>query len=117
MAKLLPSKRKRRGMAKKQRVPNVLWRLFGARARTLANTIITLIPSSLRVNCPRNCLRCISGVEDTMAFLLRPSDPSDYIELLNQCFVVIHKNAPPLSEFCPDNRMSQKQVSGISSDL
>ncbi|KAK0575118.1 hypothetical protein LWI29_034268 [Acer saccharum] len=45
-----------------------------------------------------------------MSFLLRPDDPSDYRSLLDNCFVVVNDRAPPLLDFSPENRWSQKQV-------
>ncbi|KAL7239924.1 hypothetical protein ACSBR2_005732 [Camellia fascicularis] len=100
-------------MAKKrQRVPEVLWRLFHNRARTLADTVISLIPPSppaAECRCKgRRCLGC-SG-QGYMSFLLRPDDPSEYRKLLTHCFVVVSDNAPPLSTFRPDCRWSQDEI-------
>ncbi|KAL6952895.1 RNA-directed DNA polymerase [Sarracenia purpurea var. burkii] len=100
-------------MARKRRVPEVLWRIFHNRARTLGDTIISLIPSSppseAKCRCKgRKCLGC-SG-DDAMSFLLRPEDPSEYRKLLTQCFVVVSDNAPTLSAFSPDRRWSQHQM-------
>lgn len=103
-------------MAKKRsrrRVPEVLWRLFHNKARTLADTILSLIPSPpLAVaNCRckgRRCLGCMG--DKAMSYLLRPKDPSDYRKLLTQCFVVVPDGAPPLSGFDPHNRWPQLEV-------
>ncbi|GMQ09700.1 hypothetical protein CsSME_00052977 [Camellia sinensis var. sinensis] len=100
-------------MAKKRkRVPEVLWRLFHNRARTLADTVISLIPPSpppAECRCEgRRCLGC-SG-QGYMSFLLRPDDPSEYRKLLTHCFVVVSDNAPPLSTFRPDCRWSQDEL-------
>ncbi|KAF5956036.1 hypothetical protein HYC85_008892 [Camellia sinensis] len=100
-------------MAKKRkRVPEVLWRLFHNRARTLADTVISLIPPSpppAECRCKgRRCLGC-SG-QGYMSFLLRPDDPSEYRKLLTHCFVVVSDNAPPLSTFRPDCRWSQDEL-------
>ncbi|KAH7862803.1 hypothetical protein Vadar_009797 [Vaccinium darrowii] len=98
-------------MARKRRVPEVLWRMFNSRARTLADTIVALVPPSTPSACrckARGCLAC-SG-DGAMSFLLRPEDPSDYRTLLNQCFVVVSDNAPTLSAFYPDRRWSQREI-------
>lgn len=101
-------------MAKKKgRVPEVLWRLFHNRARTLSDTIKSLIPppppSAAHCLCNgRRCLGC-SGA-NAMEFLLRPADPSDYRKLLKHCFVVVDENAPSLSVFEPHHRWSQIEV-------
>ncbi|CAL5339265.1 unnamed protein product [Camellia sinensis] len=99
-------------MAKKRkRVPEVLWRLFHNRARTLADTVISLIPPSpppAERRCKgRRCIGC-SG-QGYVSFLLRPDDPSEYRKLLTHCFVVVSDNAPPLSTFRPDCRWSQDE--------
>ncbi|KAL5763009.1 hypothetical protein ACOSP7_019273 [Xanthoceras sorbifolium] len=100
-------------MAKKRRVPEVLWRLFRDRPRTLAHTIISLIPlspsSTCQTNRHRRCLLCTVD-QNPMSFLLRPDDPSDYQTLLNHCFVVLNDRAPPLQDFSPENRWSQQQI-------
>ncbi|XP_057948417.1 telomerase reverse transcriptase isoform X2 [Malania oleifera] len=99
-------------MGKKRRVPEALWRLFRNRARTLAETILLMIPPSTSAECDcagRRCL-CCSG-SDALFFLLRPDDPSDYRKLLTQCFVVVSLNAPPLSlPRRPDSLWSQHQI-------
>ncbi|XP_052170563.1 telomerase reverse transcriptase [Diospyros lotus] len=99
-------------MAKKRRVPEVLWRLFRNRARDLAHTIISLLPppppSPAECLCKgRQCLGC-SG-DRAMSFLLRQDDPADYRKLVTQCFIVVSDNAPPL-EFSPERRWSQRQI-------
>ncbi|XP_065632658.1 telomerase reverse transcriptase [Quercus suber] len=77
---------------KRRRVPEVLWRLFRKRARSLACTIESLLPLS-------------------MSSLVRDEkDPSQYRKLLNQCFLVLSENAPPLSHFNPHSRWSQSQI-------
>ncbi|XP_058225242.1 telomerase reverse transcriptase isoform X3 [Rhododendron vialii] len=102
-------------MARKRRVPEVLWRLFNSRARTLADTIISLIPpttpsAAAACRCKgRGCLGCTG--DGAISFLLRPDDPSDYRKLLYQCIVVVSDNAPPFSAFYPDRRWSQQEVS------
>ncbi|XP_071739579.1 telomerase reverse transcriptase [Rutidosis leptorrhynchoides] len=102
-------------MAKKRRVPEVVWKLFRNRAQTLAETILSLIhsPSLAKVQCcckdSRNCLRCCCA-GDRMSFLLREDDPSDYRNLLNLCFIVISDNAPSLSHFDPQSRWSQLEI-------
>nr|GMC72337.1 telomerase reverse transcriptase isoform X1 [Ipomoea batatas] len=98
---------------KKRRVPDVLWRLFRNRARTLSDTIKSLIPppppSAAHCLCNgRRCLGC-SGA-NAMEFLLRPTDTSDYRKLLKHCFVVIDENAPSFSVFDPHHRWSQIQI-------
>ena len=70
----------------------MLWRLFRKRARSLASTIESLLPSS-------------------MSSLVRDEkDPPQYRKLLNQCFLVLSENAPPLSHFNPHSRWSQSQI-------
>ena len=97
--------RKRR----KRRVPEILWRLFRHRARTLADTIASLIPPLPHCGCNgRRCLGCIGG--DADSYLLRPQDPPNYRKLLSECFVVVSYNAPPLSTIYLDRRWSQLQV-------
>ncbi|KAI3764304.1 hypothetical protein L2E82_14311 [Cichorium intybus] len=69
-------------MTKKPRVPGVLWKLFQNRARTLAETILSLIPpqqssATVQCRCSRHCLHCCCD-GDRMSFLLREDDPSDY---------------------------------------
>ncbi|RAL53891.1 hypothetical protein DM860_004362 [Cuscuta australis] len=98
---------------KKRRVPEVLWRLFHNRARTLCDTIISLIPPppSPEADClcnGRGCLGC--GGANAMAFLLRPTDPPDYRKLLSHCFVVLDESAPSLSVLDPHHRWSQVEI-------
>ncbi|PIN23740.1 Telomerase catalytic subunit/reverse transcriptase TERT [Handroanthus impetiginosus] len=101
-------------MARKQkRVPVVLWRLFRDRARSLADTILALIPSSPATadgcRCRgRRCLSC-SG-DEAMSFLVRPDDPSDYRKLLTGCYVVVSENAPSLLVVDPNCRWSQREI-------
>ena len=104
-----------RKMPKKRRVPEVLWRLFRHRARTLASTIVSLVPplppsscSCSRSRTGSQCLSC-SGSE-AMSFLVRKEDPQEYVKLLNKCFVVVSENAPPLSRFQSHSRWPQSQV-------
>ncbi|KAL5722755.1 RNA-directed DNA polymerase [Ranunculus cassubicifolius] len=98
---------------KKQRIPEVLWRLYGTRARTLAETIINLLPpsSSSKSRC-RGCLRCTSSESDAMKFLIRSNDPANYIKLLTKSFAVISLNAPQFfgGSCCSNCKWSQKQI-------
>ncbi|RYQ95799.1 hypothetical protein Ahy_B08g091158 isoform B [Arachis hypogaea] len=91
-------------MARKRRptVPGVLWRMFRNRARTLCDTIISLLPPPLASPdlCRCNGRRCLGCAADAMSFLLRPDDPSDYRKLLTKCFVVVAGNAPSVPCFC-----------------
>ncbi|KAK9169547.1 hypothetical protein Syun_001687 [Stephania yunnanensis] len=105
-----------RNRKKTVRVPETLWRLFGNRARTLAETLCSLLPplpppSPMKCGCRDGqiCLACV-GNEDAMSSLLRPDDPSDYRTLLNRCFVVVSENAPPLTGFSFVNRLSQHEL-------
>ncbi|KAM4122947.1 hypothetical protein ACB094_01G122500 [Castanea mollissima] len=83
------------GNKKRKRVPEVLWRLFRKRAQSLEWTIESLLlPSS----------------EKAMSLLVRDKDPLQYRKLLNQCFLVLSENAPPLSHFNPHSRWSQSQI-------
>ncbi|KAM6546130.1 hypothetical protein CsatB_026866 [Cannabis sativa] len=85
---------------KRTRVPDVIWRLFGSRARTLSNTIVSLLPASTPT------------LSDDMSFLLRPGDSSDYRKLLDRCFVVISENTPKItiSRFSPVSHWPQHQI-------
>ncbi|KAL0462694.1 UNVERIFIED_CONTAM: hypothetical protein Slati_0157000 [Sesamum latifolium] len=98
---------------KRKRVPEVLWRLFHHRARSLAETILVLVPplpaTASGCRCKgRRCLSC-SG-EKAMSLLVRPDDPSDYHKLLTGCFVVVSEDAPPFPVFDPHCRWSQCEV-------
>ncbi|XP_073129217.1 telomerase reverse transcriptase isoform X2 [Henckelia pumila] len=97
-------------MARKRRVPEVLWRLFHNRARPLAETILALIPPP-PVGCRcrgRRCL-CCSG-DQAMSFILRPEDPPDYRKLLTGCYAVVSENAPPIPVLDPHCRWSQQEI-------
>ncbi|KAI3719588.1 hypothetical protein L6452_20490 [Arctium lappa] len=99
-------------MAKKRIVPEVLWKVFQNRARTLAETILSLIPpATVQCRCKGSghCLRCCCD-GDRMPFLLRENDPSDYRKLLNQCFVVVSDNAPSPPPFDPHSRWPQLEI-------
>lgn len=99
---------------KRKHVPEVLWRLFGNRARTLADTILSLIPpppdtqAACRCKRRRGCLSCSGG--GAMSFLVRSGDLQDYLKLLNGCFVVVSDDAPPFPFFDPQRRWSQREV-------
>ncbi|KAL2616729.1 hypothetical protein AAZX31_08G154700 [Glycine max] len=98
---------------KKPAVPGVLWRMFGARARTLSSTIISLLPPpSPPALCHCRGRGCLGCAVDAEKFLLRPEDPSDYRELLSKCFVAVPRNAPsPLPFFSPlSSRLSQYMI-------
>ncbi|KAK6140447.1 hypothetical protein DH2020_025808 [Rehmannia glutinosa] len=98
---------------KRERVPEVLWRLFRNRARTLADTILALIPPPPAKGAECRCkgCRCLScSGDEAMSFLVRPGDPSDYRKLLTGCFVVVSENAPPLPVFDPHCRWSQCEI-------
>ncbi|XP_024934721.3 telomerase reverse transcriptase isoform X2 [Ziziphus jujuba] len=110
-------------MPDKRRTPVILRRIFRDRARTLANTIISLLtlPSPSAVtdcsHCEgRRCLFC-GGAEEAINFLLRRSDPSGYRKLLNRCFVVISETAPPNPHFQPYNNWSQHQIVATTIEL
>ncbi|GAB2290163.1 hypothetical protein Dimus_024445 [Dionaea muscipula] len=104
-------------MGKRKRTPEVLWRLFRERARTLAETIVYLIPPECHCAGHRHfkCLHCAfhGGGEEqaSMSHLLRPGDPSEYSNLLHKCYVVVPENAPPLPpDTSPINRWAQHQI-------
>ncbi|MED6133771.1 hypothetical protein PIB30_031322 [Stylosanthes scabra] len=86
---------------RKPAVPGVLWRMFRNRARTLFDTVISLLPPPPAS--PDLCLckghRCLGCAPDPKSFLLRSGDPSDYRKLLTKCFVVVAGNAPSVSRF------------------
>lgn len=95
------------GKKKKRRVPEVLWRLYRDRARSLSHTVTYVFTQTQLPPSSSNT----SGAENDKSFLLKPDDPSDYRNLLNNCFIVISDNAPPLpSHFSLRNRWSQHQV-------
>ncbi|KAH6824527.1 hypothetical protein C2S53_010341 [Perilla frutescens var. hirtella] len=101
---------------KRKRVPEVLWRLFGRRARTLADTIIALIPTPpphtvAACRCEgRRCLSCCGGEEAKPSFLVRSGDSSDYHTLLTGCFVVVSEHAPPVPVYDPHCRWPQLEI-------
>ena len=100
-------------MGKRKRVPEVLWRMFGNRARTLSEAIISLIPQHCDCNGRGKCLRCVFGVGDeaAMAYLIRPDDLQEYRQLMMKCFVVIPTDTPPLPPLLSFSlRWSQPQV-------
>ncbi|KAI5410408.1 hypothetical protein KIW84_055785 [Lathyrus oleraceus] len=97
---------------RKQQVPGVLWRLFRNRARTLSQTILSLLPppppSPDLCHCKGH--RCLGCCSDARSFLLRPNDPPDYRKLLANCYVVVSENAPLIRFFIPHSHCSQIQV-------
>jgi telomerase reverse transcriptase len=97
---------------RKQQVPGVLWRLFHDRARTLSETIISLIPSPPHSPYTTYCKsrRCLGCSSDARSFLLRPDDPSDYRQLLENCYVVVSENVQPIRHFIPFLHSPQKEV-------
>ncbi|QCD95571.1 telomerase reverse transcriptase [Vigna unguiculata] len=90
-------------------VPGVLWRMFRHRARTLSDTVTSLLPPPPKLcRCDgRGCLGCTL---DAKSFLLRPDDPSDYRELRNECYVVVSENAPSLSFSVSRSGLSQDEI-------
>ncbi|XP_057456019.1 telomerase reverse transcriptase [Lotus japonicus] len=86
---------------RKSQAPAVLHRLFRDRARTLFDTIISLLPSPRPSPelCFCNRRRCLGCAADARAFLIRPDDPADYRKLLTKCYVVVSENAPPVRFF------------------
>ncbi|KAM0057268.1 putative RNA-directed DNA polymerase [Helianthus debilis subsp. tardiflorus] len=97
----------------RKRVPEVLWKLFGKRAQSLAEALLSLIPpATLQCRCKgsRACLRCRSSDTERMSFLLREDDPSHYRTLLNHCFVVHFHTAPSPPPFDYHSRFSQIEL-------
>ncbi|XP_019239201.1 PREDICTED: telomerase reverse transcriptase isoform X3 [Nicotiana attenuata] len=97
---------------KRRRVPPVLWRLFHNRARTLGDTILSLVPSKTSANClckGRQCLGCV-GENGATSFLIREKDPDNYRKLLNKCFVVLSDSTPPLRVYDPHCRWSHLEL-------
>lgn len=93
-------------------VPEILWKLFGKKARNLKDTIVDLIPDrNIRPEQCRcrsqGCLRCS---REKPSFLLRPDDPIHYRKLLHSCFVVLGEQTPPLLDFSPRSWWSQREV-------
>ncbi|KAB2085690.1 hypothetical protein ES319_A05G416000v1 [Gossypium barbadense] len=106
-------------MARKRKrswkAPMVLWQIFKNDARNLAKTIAFIIP---RPSPPFTCGRCegrfcLRCCEDPMSFLIRPDDPLDYVNLLNDCFVVVNEDAPFI-DFYPDKRWTQEKHTNSS---
>ncbi|CAJ1958847.1 unnamed protein product [Sphenostylis stenocarpa] len=93
----------------KPSVPGVLWRMFRHRARTLSDTITSLLPPPPQL-CRCDGRRCLGCTLDAKSFLLRPDDPSDYRKLLTQCYIVVSENAPSLPFFVPLSGLPQDQV-------
>lgn len=105
---------------KKTRVPDILWRLFGNRARTLADTILALIPPSPErenaCHCSgKLCLGCCG--DESSSFLVRPEDPSDYYKLLTRCFVVVSEVPHPPLDFDLRCFWSHREVKYSSASL
>lgn len=106
-------KREKMGKKNKRRVPEVLWRLYRDRARSLSHTVTYLFTQTQLPPSNSNT----SGAEDDMSFLLKHNDPTDYRNLLNNCYIVINDNARPLpSHFSLRNRWSQHQVTIMPGD-
>ncbi|KAF8102970.1 hypothetical protein N665_0189s0024 [Sinapis alba] len=101
-------------MARKPRrnVPEILWRLFGKRAKNLQEAIVDLInrrniqPEQCRCR-GQGCLGCIP---DKPSFLLRSDDPIHYRKLLHRSFVVLPEQTPPLPSFSPTSWWSQREI-------
>ncbi|KAK9075009.1 hypothetical protein SSX86_003328 [Deinandra increscens subsp. villosa] len=97
-------------MTQRRRVPEVLWKLFQNRSRTLAETLLSFIPPATlqcRCNATPDCIRCTS---DRTSFLLRDDDPSDYRNLLNNCFVFVPENAPSPPLFDHNSLLLQIEI-------
>ncbi|XXG76954.1 hypothetical protein AAC387_Pa08g1206 [Persea americana] len=100
-------------MSKKRKAPEVLHRAYGARAHTLADTILSLMPppppSPAECRCKgRRCLGCSGAAASS--FLLRDGDDSDYIRLLTESYAVLSDNAPLLPAFDPAQRRQQRNI-------
>ncbi|KAM7262138.1 hypothetical protein ACFE04_021215 [Oxalis oulophora] len=97
---------------KKERVPPILWKAFNNGAKTLNDTILSLIPPhSPATVCTRGgCLQCTRGDATSSSFLLRDHDPPDYRRLLNRCYVVVSHEAPPFDELSSHSSWSQRQI-------
>ncbi|KAJ7949160.1 Telomerase reverse transcriptase [Quillaja saponaria] len=106
-------------MARKRRVPEVLWRLFHERARLLADTITSLLPPTppSEKGCRCKGLQCLGCSREVMSFLLRPDDPSDYRKLLTESFIVVSDNAPPISVFYPECHWPQFEIVKRTTEL
>ena len=97
---------------RKQPIPGVLWRLFRNRARTLTETILSLLPSPHPSPdlCCCNGQICLGCCSDAKSFLVRPNDPVDYRKLLENCYVVVKENVNPIWFFIPHSHCPQYQV-------
>ncbi|XP_077213173.1 telomerase reverse transcriptase isoform X3 [Tasmannia lanceolata] len=91
-----------------KKVPEVLRRVYGHRVRTLAETIVSLLPPPECRCRGRICLGC-SG-SDAFSFLLRQDDPSDYHRLLTQSFALFSQDSPRILVFYPDHNWQQENI-------
>ncbi|XP_042018634.1 telomerase reverse transcriptase-like [Salvia splendens] len=89
------AKRKRKG------APEVLWRLFGDRARTLGDTILALSPPPATGG---------GGGDEATSFLVRSTDDLEYRKFLSETFVVVSDDAPPPPPFDHRCRWSLLQL-------
>ncbi|GAB2236220.1 hypothetical protein Drorol1_Dr00027959 [Drosera rotundifolia] len=103
----------------KRTAPQVLWRLFGDRVRSLAETILFLLPRECRCRFGRRwkCLRCTfhgsggEGEGEGGGYLVREGDEKEYVEMMKWCYVVVDDNAKGLDpDTCPLTRWSQRQI-------
>ncbi|XP_078435925.1 telomerase reverse transcriptase [Wolffia australiana] len=95
---------------KKNRVPEVLRKVYGDGARTLGDTLLFLssLPQSNQGKCPcgsRECIRC-----GGKSFLIRQEDGDNYRQLIDRCFCVVSPGAPELTDFCYRGEWTQKQI-------
>lgn len=101
---------------KRHRIPEVLRRAFGDRARTLGEAILYLSPKPppKQGEClcrGRGCVGCGGS-----SFLLRQEDGPDYRQLLNRCFCVVSPGAPELTDLCYRREWTQRLVSDVVSE-
>ncbi|KAF9600101.1 hypothetical protein IFM89_002574, partial [Coptis chinensis] len=105
---------------KQRRVPEVVWRIYHNKARTLSQTILSLLPTTTQTSSTSSsslpCIRCRGQIclfccgNDVDSFLIRRTDPPDYKKLLTRTYAVIDDNAPPLSLLYSGCRWSQQQI-------
>ncbi|XP_038975900.1 telomerase reverse transcriptase-like isoform X2 [Phoenix dactylifera] len=103
---------------KRRRVPEALRRAYGDRARSLEETILSLLPhppplSPSQCRCRgQRCLGCGGS-----GYLLRRDDPPDYRNLLSRAVCVVPSGVPPPPVVYSDPRLPQRQIVANTMEL
>ncbi|KAK1265485.1 Telomerase reverse transcriptase [Acorus gramineus] len=97
---------------KRRRLPEVLHRAYGHRARVLSDTILSLLsppPSAPEDECRtcggRGCLGCRGA-----SHLIRTGDNSEYVRLMTRGIAVVSDGAPPPPAFRFRNHRAQRLI-------